>query len=95
MRFFKFPKWQKWFYPDAIWDFFSVQEKTIYLTFDDGPNQETTTWLLELLKQEGIKATFFWKSGLRISRLNKTNFVRRPSNGYTWNVSSGWIFLFK
>lgn len=59
MRFFKFPKWQKWFYPDAIWDFFLTQEKTIYLTFDDGPNQETTPWLLDLLKQEQIKATFF------------------------------------
>jgi peptidoglycan/xylan/chitin deacetylase (PgdA/CDA1 family) len=59
MRVFKFPKWQKWFYPDAIWDFFYTPEKKIYLTFDDGPNQETTPWLLDLLKQENIKATFF------------------------------------
>ncbi len=34
-------------------------EKTVYLTFDDGPIPEVTPWVLELLEQEGIKATFF------------------------------------
>ncbi len=31
----------------------------IYLTFDDGPNQGTTNVILDILKEEGIKATFF------------------------------------
>ncbi len=31
----------------------------IYLTFDDGPNQGTTNVILDVLKQEGVKATFF------------------------------------
>ena len=31
----------------------------VYLTFDDGPDEKTTLWLLELLKKEDIKATFF------------------------------------
>jgi len=31
----------------------------VYLTFDDGPEEKTTLWLLELLKKEDIKATFF------------------------------------
>ncbi len=34
--------------------------KTVYLTFDDGPTPEVTTWLLNFLKAEQIKATFFW-----------------------------------
>jgi peptidoglycan/xylan/chitin deacetylase (PgdA/CDA1 family) len=34
-------------------------EKKIYLTFDDGPIPEITEWLLNLLKKENIKATFF------------------------------------
>ncbi len=34
-------------------------EKKIYLTFDDGPIPEVTPWVLNLLKQENIKATFF------------------------------------
>ena len=31
----------------------------VYLTFDDGPEEKTTLWLLELLKEKDIKATFF------------------------------------
>lgn len=32
---------------------------TIYLTFDDGPKSGTTEVILDILKEEGIKATFF------------------------------------
>lgn len=31
----------------------------IYLTFDDGPRAGTTTQILDILKEEGIKASFF------------------------------------
>ena len=31
----------------------------VYLTFDDGPDIETTPWVLDLLRRENIKATFF------------------------------------
>ena len=34
-------------------------EKTAYLTFDDGPSKTVTPLILDLLKKEGIKATFF------------------------------------
>ncbi|HBG77031.1 polysaccharide deacetylase [Eubacteriales bacterium mix99] len=34
-------------------------EKTAYLTFDDGPTPSQTTPVLDILKAEGIKATFF------------------------------------
>lgn len=34
-------------------------QKVIYLTFDDGPIPESTPWLLEVLDNYGIKATFF------------------------------------
>ncbi|MDE6169163.1 MAG: N-acetylmuramoyl-L-alanine amidase, partial [Acetatifactor sp.] len=33
--------------------------KTMYLTFDDGPSEENTTAVLDILKERGIKATFF------------------------------------
>jgi peptidoglycan-N-acetylglucosamine deacetylase len=36
------------------------QEKVIALTFDDGPWLGTTTKMLGILKQNDIKATFFW-----------------------------------
>ncbi len=36
---------------------------TIYLTFDDGPKQGTTNVILDILKEEGVKATFFVTNG--------------------------------
>lgn len=33
--------------------------KTMYLTFDDGPSEENTTAVLDILKARDIKATFF------------------------------------
>lgn len=34
-------------------------EKVVYLTFDDGPSKTVTPLILDLLKRENIKATFF------------------------------------
>lgn len=38
---------------------FTHKEKTIYLTFDDGPIPEVTPWVLDLLDKYQIEATFF------------------------------------
>ena len=35
------------------------KEKTVYLTFDDGPTPEITEWVLAELKKHEAKATFF------------------------------------
>lgn len=35
------------------------QPKTMYLTFDDGPSEESTERILDILNKRGIKATFF------------------------------------
>ncbi len=45
-------------YPKAVWRK-DKTKKTIYLTFDDGPVPEVTPWVLDLLKQKNITATFF------------------------------------
>jgi len=37
----------------------SKADKVIYLTFDDGPIPEVTEWVLDVLAQHQIKATFF------------------------------------
>ena len=37
----------------------NVDERYVALTFDDGPNPETTIKLLDTLKARGVKATFF------------------------------------
>ena len=34
--------------------------KVIYLTFDDGPSDRVTPKILDVLKKENVKATFFF-----------------------------------
>lgn len=36
-----------------------AQEKLVALSFDDGPNTETTVRMLDMLKKHGVKASFF------------------------------------
>lgn len=36
-----------------------VEPKRVFLTFDDGPTKSVTPYILDLLKSENIKATFF------------------------------------
>lgn len=38
---------------------YTSNEKVAYLTFDDGPTKVATTQILDILKKEDIKATFF------------------------------------
>lgn len=45
-------------YPSLVWDI-PNDKNVIYLTFDDGPTPEVTTWVLETLKHYNAKATFF------------------------------------
>lgn len=59
MRYYKFPKWSRKLYPDAIWDFSHLAGRNIYLTFDDGPEPDITDFVLDLLDQYEAKATFF------------------------------------
>jgi peptidoglycan/xylan/chitin deacetylase (PgdA/CDA1 family) len=51
-------KWIKKVFNNLLWDIPNSENK-IYLTFDDGPIPEVTEWVLDLLKSEEIKATFF------------------------------------
>lgn len=48
----------RWAYPGAVWRL-DKKSKTVYLTFDDGPIPDVTPWVLNVLKQENVKATFF------------------------------------
>lgn len=54
----KSPWWLKRFYSSLIWDI-PGDDKTVYLTFDDGPHPTVTPFVLDLLKQYNAKATFF------------------------------------
>ncbi len=53
------PKWFRALFPASVIWRLPRKEKTVYLTFDDGPVPEVTPFVLDLLKERGIKATFF------------------------------------
>lgn len=56
----KTPKWLKRFYPgNLIWDVANDKADAVYLTFDDGPHPKATQYVLDLLKENNAKATFF------------------------------------
>ena len=52
------PDWIAKLWPALLWHEERKQRK-VYLTFDDGPTSRATPYVLELLKDHGIKATFF------------------------------------
>lgn len=50
----------------------------IYLTFDDGPSSATTAAILDVLKEEGVKATFF------VTNSGPDNLIKREfDEGHT------------
>ena len=74
------------------WDV-SKTENTVYLTFDDGPIPEITTWVLDELKKYGFKATFFCM-GENIERnpniFKKIIFEGHSVGNHTFKHLNGW-----
>jgi peptidoglycan/xylan/chitin deacetylase (PgdA/CDA1 family) len=54
----KTPNFIRSFFPNFIWSI-PTEEKTLYLTFDDGPIPGVTPWVLDVLNSYDAKATFF------------------------------------
>ena len=48
----------KQIYGNVVWEM-NEEEKSIYLTFDDGPHPTETRFILDLLQQYSAKGTFF------------------------------------
>ena len=58
MYFFKTPRLFELLYPEALWHG-DREKKKIYLTFDDGPIPGVTDYILDVLAELDVKATFF------------------------------------
>jgi peptidoglycan/xylan/chitin deacetylase (PgdA/CDA1 family) len=58
MRLFRPCFFAGWFYPEALFRL-KTTEKILWLTFDDGPDPESTPVLLDILSNHDIKALFF------------------------------------
>ena len=50
--------WLRWIYPRAAWRM-NRKDRSVYMTFDDGPIPESTPFILRTLAEFGVKATFF------------------------------------
>jgi peptidoglycan/xylan/chitin deacetylase (PgdA/CDA1 family) len=79
-------------YKGSLWRM-DKKEAIIYLTFDDGPIPELTPWVLDILKEYDVKATFFCV-GDNIAK-NPTIFDRILEEGHqignhTYNHVKGW-----
>tara|TARA_R110002072_G_scaffold16048_1_gene63474 strand:- start:53642 stop:54256 length:615 start_codon:yes stop_codon:yes gene_type:complete len=57
IRFFKTPILHRFIFYRRVWGFSNT--RAVFLTFDDGPSEDLTQWILDFLKKEEIKATFF------------------------------------
>jgi peptidoglycan/xylan/chitin deacetylase (PgdA/CDA1 family) len=88
----KTPQIIKRLFSNQVWDIPNKENK-IYLTFDDGPTPEITEWVLGILKENNIKATFFC-IGNNIEKYpdifnNVINNGHRIGN-HTFNHKNGW-----
>ena len=79
-------------FPGRIWKI-NTDEKILYLTFDDGPHPEATSFVLDELKKYNAKATFFC-----VGRNVKEHFEvyhkiisegHKPGN-HTYSHLNGW-----
>lgn len=79
-------------FPGFVWDI-PNNEKKIYLTFDDGPTPGITEWVLDLLDEHNVKATFFC-IGNNIE--NNPDIFKKVTDGghaignHTYNHLNGW-----
>jgi len=84
--------WIKKIFNNLVWDI-PNSDKRIYLTFDDGPIPNVTEWVLEILKSEDIKATFFCIGDniQKHSEVYKRILAEGHQTGnHTFNHLNGW-----
>ena len=90
----KTPEAVKPFTGDLIWNF-SRTEKSIYITFDDGPTPGVTEAVLEILDEYSAKATFFCIGGNVEAHPGLFMRIREKGHSvgnHTWNHMNGWKF---
>ncbi len=86
------PRWLPWLYPNRVWRM-PAFEKTIYLTFDDGPHPDITPFVLDQLGRYQAKAHFFC-IGQNVDRYSETyQSIQAGGHGignHTQHHVNGW-----
>lgn len=70
---------------------YKSENKRVFLTFDDGPSKTVTPVILDILKQENIKATFFLL-GSRVEL--QPNIVKRAYDEGHYLASHGYSHIY-
>ena len=86
-------KFIQYFFPSLVWRK-ENSENNIWLTFDDGPTPEVTPYILQVLKHEKIKATFFLV-GEQIEKFpNLVNDILSDGHliaNHSYSHKNGWL----
>jgi len=80
-------------YPSLLWQMPKTDEKTLYLTFDDGPHPQITPLVLEILKRYNAKATFFCIGNNVQKYPNTFELIKKEGHAvgsHTYNHENGW-----
>ena len=86
------PWWIRRFYKDCIWQV-KTDEKKIFLTFDDGPHPEVTSFVLNELEKYRAKATFFCIGNNAMKHPNMMEKISAQGHAignHTFNHLNGW-----
>ena len=88
----KSPWWLRALYPSLTWRI-KTREKVLYLTFDDGPHETATPFVLDELQRYNAKATFFCigKNVAEYPEIYQRILKEGHSVGnHTYNHVNGW-----
>jgi peptidoglycan-N-acetylglucosamine deacetylase len=80
------------FFSDLTWRI-PGEEKTLYLTFDDGPHPAATSFVLEQLEKYNAKATFFCLGKNVVAYPSIYSEIMRADHAvgnHTFNHVNGW-----
>jgi peptidoglycan-N-acetylglucosamine deacetylase len=82
----------KFYQRNEIWNI-NTTEKVVYLTFDDGPSQDVTPWVLNTLDRYKAHATFFCVGDNVAKNPNVFKQIIRQGHAvgnHTFNHLNGW-----
>ena len=88
----RIPSWFSKLNSSFVWSI-ATNQKELYLTFDDGPHETATPFVLDQLKQYNAKATFFClgKNVQSYPRIYERILNEGHSVGnHTFNHTNGW-----